>query len=206
MFTGIITAIGTVRDISAKAADKTFRIDTGKLDLRKVIAGDSICVSGVCLTAVELYGEGFITDVSNETLSCTTFDDFEPGSRVNLEKALRVNDRLSGHLVSGHVDGVGEVTDIQADARSTRYEIEVPRDLRKYVCRKGSICVDGVSLTVNTITDSGFSVNIIPHTAEETIFADYRIGARVNLEVDLIARYLEGLLVSSERCRDFTNH
>ena len=199
MFTGIISAIGTIRQISAKAADKTFRIDTAKLDLADVVVGDSICVSGVCLTAVDVYGDGFITDVSNETLSCTTFADFGPGTRVNLEKALRVSDRLSGHLVSGHVDGVGMVTDIQADDRSTRYEIEVPRDLRKYVCRKGSVCVDGVSLTVNTISGSGFSVNIIPHTSEETIFSDYRIGTRVNLEVDLIARYLEGLLQNSGR-------
>ena len=199
MFTGIITAIGTIKQISAKATDKSFRIDTGKLDLTDIAVGDSVCVSGVCLTAVEVYDAGFITDVSNETLSCTTFDDFEPGTRVNLEKALRVSDRLSGHLVSGHVDGVGEVTGILEDARSLRFEIEMPLDLRKAVCGKGSICVDGVSLTVNSVTGAGCSVNIIPHTSEETIFSDYKIGTRVNLEIDLIARYLEGLLQASGR-------
>lgn len=199
MFTGIITATGTIKEITGKSADKTFRIDTGKLDLADVAVGDSICVSGVCLTVITLHNHGFSTDVSHETLSCTTMAGFKTGTRVNLEKALRVGDRLGGHLVSGHVDGVGRVTAIETDARSTRYAIEAPVDLRKYISRKGSVCIDGVSLTVNSTDDAGFSVNIIPHTAEETIFADYKTGTRVNLEVDLIARYLEGLLQNSGR-------
>jgi len=199
MFTGIITATGTIKEITGKYADKTFRVDTGKLNMADVAVGDSISVSGVCLTVIAQHDNGFSTDVSHETLSCTTMADFKTGTRVNLEKALRVGDRLGGHLVSGHVDGVGRVTAIEADARSTRYVIEAPEDLRKYISRKGSVCVDGVSLTVNSTDKAVFSVNIIPHTAEETIFADYETGTRVNLEVDLIARYLEGLLQNSGR-------
>jgi riboflavin synthase len=194
MFTGIITAVGVISRITDKTADKTFRIDTGKLDLSDVAVGDSLCVSGVCLTVTARHANGFTADVSHETLSCTTFGDFHPGRRVNLEKSLRLDDRLSGHLVSGHVDGVGVVTGILPDARSTRYTIDAPRDLQKYIARKGSICVDGVSLTVNDINGAGFSVNIVPHTAGETEFPNYNVGTRVNLEVDLIARYLEGLL------------
>jgi riboflavin synthase len=194
MFTGIITAVGTISRITDKGADRSLHIDTAGLDLADVTAGDSICVSGVCLTVVKLHAHGFTTDVSHETLSCTTVSDFKPGTRVNLEKALRMGDRLGGHLVSGHVDGVGTVMSIEADARSTRYGIGVPPALQRYISRKGSVCVDGVSLTVNVVDDTGFSVNIIPHTLEETIFTDYETGTRVNLEVDLIARYLEGLL------------
>ena len=194
MFTGIIQAIGTVSRVTQKDSDKSFWIDTGKLDLSDLSAGDSICVSGVCLTAVELTEKGFLMDVSNETLSCSTFDSIMTGDQVNLEKALRLSDRLSGHIVSGHVDGVGTVKNMVEDARSVRYEIEVPGELTRYICKKGSICVDGVSLTVNEIENSVFSVNIIPHTSEETIFPNYRIGTKVNLEVDLIARYLEGLM------------
>lgn len=196
MFSGIIEAIGTVSRITQKDSDKSFRIDTGKLDLSDLSTGDSICVNGVCLTAVGLSQTGFDLDVSNETLSCTTFGSFREGDEVNLEKALRVNDRLSGHIVSGHVDGVGTIRRMQQDDRSVRYDIEVPRDLVKYITRKGSICVDGVSLTINSIEDNVFSVNIIPHTSEETIFSNYRVGTKVNLEVDLIARYLEGLINS----------
>ena len=194
MFTGIIEAIGAVSRITEKNADKSFWIDTGKLDLSDLSTGDSICVNGVCLTAVELSDKGFLTDVSNETLSCTTFDAFKTGDQVNLEKALKVSDRLSGHIVSGHVDGVGSVKNMTEDARSVRYEIEVPDALLKYICKKGSVCVDGVSLTVNEIENTVFSVNVIPHTSAETIFSSYRIGTKVNLEVDLIARYLERLL------------
>lgn len=197
MFTGIIEAIGTVSQITDKGSDKSFHIDTGKLDLSDVSAGDSICVSGVCLTAVELSEKGFLTDVSNETLSCTTFNSFQIGDQVNLEKALKVSDRLGGHIVSGHVDGVGCVLKLEEDSRSVRYVIEVPDELARYICRKGSVCVDGVSLTVNASENNVFSVNIIPHTSEETIFSGYRTGTQVNLEVDLIARYLEGLIRST---------
>ena len=194
MFTGIIQAIGTVSRITQQDSDKSFWIDSGKLDLSDLSAGDSICVSGVCLTVVELTDEGFLMDVSNETLSCSTFDSIKTGDQVNLEKALRLSDRLSGHIVSGHVDGVGIVRNMIEDDRSVRYEIEVPGELARYICKKGSICVDGVSLTVNEIENFVFSVNIIPHTSEETIFPNYHIGTKVNLEVDLIARYLEGLM------------
>jgi riboflavin synthase len=194
MFTGIIKAVGTIRTIENKGSDKRFNVDAGKLDMSDVSAGDSICVNGVCLTVVELTGNGFITDVSVETLACTTFETFHKGERVNLEKSLKLNDRLSGHIVSGHVDGVGKILNLYEDARSVRYEIQVPEALKKYICKKGSVCVDGVSLTVNEVIDSNFSVNIIPHTSEETIFSGYRTGTPVNIEVDIIARYLEGLM------------
>ena len=194
MFTGIIEAIGTVSQIINNGSDKSFWIDSGKLDLTDLSIGDSVCVNGVCLTAVELSATGFLMDVSNETLSCSTFDTIKTGDQVNLEMALRPSDRLSGHIVSGHVDGVGQVNKIFEDGSSVRYEIEVPDDLARYICKKGSVCVDGVSLTVNEIENSVFNVNIIPHTSEETIFSNYRIGSRVNLEVDLIARYLESLM------------
>ena len=173
--------------------DSRFRIDTGKLDLSDVKLGDSISVNGTCLTVIEIHDNGFSTDLSNETLSVTTHGDSKVATRVNLEKAMMVGDRLGGHIVSGHVDGVGVIRSMQEDARSTRYEVEVPGDLMRYVCKKGSICIDGVSLTINDVSDNSFSVNIIPHTMEETIFAEYRENSRVNLEVDLIARYLEGL-------------
>ena len=194
MFTGIIEAIGTVDRIMDQGADRSFRIAAGKLDLSDMSTGDSICVNGVCLTAVVLTANGFLLDVSNETLSCTTFGGLKPGDEVNLEKALRVSDRLSGHIVSGHVDGVGTVKNMFEDARSTRYEIQAPHELIRYICKKGSICVDGVSLTINEIDHAVFSVNIIPHTSAETIFSNYRVGSKVNLEVDQIARYLEGLI------------
>lgn len=194
MFTGIIEAIGTIDRITDQGSDKSFRVKAGKLDLSDMSTGDSICVNGVCLTAVELTADGILLDVSNETLSCTTFGGLKPGDQVNLEKALKVSDRLSGHIVSGHVDGVGTIKNMIEDARSTRFEIQAPDELVRYICKKGSICVDGVSLTINEIDRDMFSVNIIPHTAEKTIFSGYRNGSRVNLEVDLIARYLEGLI------------
>lgn len=194
MFTGIIEAIGTIDQITEQGSDKSFRIAAGKLDLSDMATGDSICVNGVCLTAVELTANGFLLDVSNETLSCTTFGGLKPGAEVNLEKALKVSDRLSGHIVSGHVDGVGTIKNMSEDARSTRFEIQAPDALVRYICKKGSICVDGVSLTINEIDHTVFSVNIIPHTSLETIFSNYRVGSSVNLEVDLIARYLEGLI------------
>ena len=197
MFTGIIEATGTIRSIEEKGADKRLVVDTGKLDLSDVSPGDSICVNGVCVTVIELLESGFATDVSTETLSCTTFAGLRPGSRVNLEKAMQLTDRLGGHIVSGHVDGVGRVVSMHDDGRSTRYDIEAPVELARYICKKGSVCVDGVSLTVNELKKNHFGVNIIPHTRQETIFADYRENTPVNLEVDVIARYLERLHNSS---------
>jgi riboflavin synthase len=193
MFTGIIAATGSILDIEDRGADKRFTIDTGKLDLSDVNIGDSISVNGTCLTVIELQESGFSTDLSTETLAVTTFAAAAVSSRVNLEKAMMLSDRLGGHIVSGHVDGIGVVTDFYEDARSLRYEIGIPADLNRYLCKKGSICIDGVSLTVNDVAANAFFVNIIPHTMDETIFSTYQKGTQLNLEVDLIARYLEGL-------------
>lgn len=198
MFTGIIAAVGTIGKIETPGADRRIVIDAGKLDLTDMKTGDSICINGVCLTVVELSRNGFAVDVSAETLSCTTFDSLRTGDRVNLEKALRLSDRLGGHLVMGHVDGVGCITGLRRDARSTRYFIEAPLELTPYLCQKGSACVDGVSLTINGVNKNIFDVNIIPHTTDETIFSDYTIGTRVNLEIDVIARYLEKLTGSNQ--------
>lgn len=184
-----------------KGSDMRLRIETGKLDLSDVQLGDSIAVNGVCLTAVELPGNDFWADVSGETLARTTFGDFKPGTRVNLEKALTPTTRLGGHLVSGHVDGVGEVIERYTDGRSERFRIQAPDELAKYIAEKGSICVDGTSLTVNAVEGAVFDLNIVPHTLAETIMGDYRPGTRVNLEVDLIARYLERLVLG-ERAAD----
>lgn len=195
MFTGIIQQIGDVADLTQRGGDVRLRVRTGELDLSDVKVGDSIAVNGVCLTTVELPGDGIVADVSRETLSLTTLGGLKAGHRVNLEKALRLADRLGGHLVSGHVDGLGTILDLRDDARSVRFEIEAPAELARYIAHKGSIAVDGTSLTVNNVSGSCFQLNIVPHTLQETVFADYRPGDRVNLEVDLVARYLERLLL-----------
>lgn len=197
MFTGIIAATGTLGEIDNTGSDRRMYINAGKLDLSDVKVGDSICISGVCLTVVVLSAGGFAVDVSAETLSCTTFDSLRTGDRLNLEKSLRLSDRLGGHLVLGHTDGVGRIADLQRDARSTRYTVEAPQGLTPYLCKKGSICLDGVSLTINNVDKNSFDVNIIPHTLKETIFPDYKTGTRVNLEIDIIARYLEKLSASN---------
>jgi riboflavin synthase len=165
--------------------------------LADVQLGDSIAVNGVCLTAVELPGDGFWADVSKETLSKTTLGQYQQGQAVNLEKALTPTTRLGGHLVSGHVDGIGEVVLREAAGRSEHFQIKAPDELARYIAQKGSICVDGTSLTVNAVSDSVFDLNIVPHTLQETIMDDYQMGALVNLEVDLIARYLERLLTGN---------
>jgi len=195
MFTGIIQAVGRVAAIEPKGGDTRMRIATGKLDLADVALGDSIAVSGVCLTAVELPGDGFWADVSGETLSRTGLGDLNVGDAVNLEKALTLATRLGGHLVSGHVDGVGTVADRHDDARSVRFRIQAPDALAHYIAEKGSICVDGISLTVNAVNGAEFELNIVPHTLAETTMAGFKPGRRVNLEVDIIARYLERLLL-----------
>lgn len=173
--------------------DTRLRLDTGALNMRDVAEGDSICVSGVCLTAIDVRGASFCADVSVETLSRTTLGRLRVGSRVNLEKSLRLADRIGGHLVSGHVDGVASVVAIETDARSQRWTFELPAALSRYVAVKGSICVDGVSLTVNEVAANRFGVNLIPHTLGVTTFAERRVGDAVNVEVDLIARYVERL-------------
>ncbi len=198
MFTGIIEALGTIRALSPKGGDVRVYVETGKLDLADVKLGDSIAVNGVCLTAVELPGDGFWADVSRETLACSAFIDLKAGSKVNLEKALTPSSRLGGHLVSGHVDGVGEVIAREDNARAVQFRIRAPRELAKYIALKGSITVDGTSLTVNGVNGAEFELTIVPHTLGETIMADYRPGRQVNLEVDLLARYLERLLLGDK--------
>ena len=198
MFTGIIESIGSIRNITPKGGDVRVYVETGKLDLDDVKLGDSIAVNGVCLTAVELPGDGFWADVSRETLDCTAFDDLKAGSRVNLEKALTPTTRLGGHLVSGHVDGVGEIVSRSDNARAIQFRVRAPKDLAKYIAHKGSITVDGTSLTVNEVDGAEFELTIVPHTLAETIMADYRPGRRINLEVDLLARYLERLLLGDK--------
>jgi riboflavin synthase len=195
MFTGIITAIGTLTTLQPRGGDVRLRVATGKLDLRDVQLGDSIAVSGVCLTAVELPGDGFWADASRETLELTILGAATPGMKVNLEKALTPTTRLGGHLVSGHVDGIGVVTEWRPDGRSWRLRIQAPDELARYIAAKGSIGVDGVSLTVNRVDGAAFELNIIPQTLAETTLATFQVGRRVNLEVDLIARYLERLLM-----------
>ena len=198
MFTGIIQSIGKISQIQPKGGDFRLTLSTGKLPLAGVKLGDSIAVSGVCLTAVELGDGRFSADVSRETLSRTTLGNMKPGSRVNLELALTPTTRLGGHIVSGHVDGVGEVVQRTADARSVRFVIEAPANLARYIAEKGSICVDGVSLTVNGVDGKRFDLNIVPHTLAETTMEEFQPGRKVNLEVDLLARYLERLLLGEK--------
>jgi riboflavin synthase len=198
MFTGIIESIGSIRAITPKGGDVRVYVETGKLDLSDVKLGDSIAVNGVCLTAVELPGDGFWADVSRETLNVTAFVDLKTGSPVNLEKALTPTTRLGGHLVSGHVDGVGEIVSREENARAIQFKVRAPRELAKYISHKGSITIDGTSLTVNAVDGAEFELTIVPHTLAETIMADYRPGRKVNLEVDLLARYLERLLMGDK--------
>lgn len=194
MFTGIIQSIGTLSSIEDHDDDKRLTIDVGSMDTGDIHTGDSICVNGACLTVVGSAGKRFIADISTETLSCTSLGSLKPDSKVNLEKALQLGDRLHGHMVTGHVDGIGKILTRKEDARSIRFYIELPVELHRYVSKKGSICVDGVSLTVNDKDSKGFMVNIIPHTLDQTIFSEYIPGNLVNIEVDLIARYLETLI------------
>ncbi len=195
MFTGIIQALGHIAALTPRGGDMRLRVHTGKLDLADVALGDSIAVNGVCLTAVALPGEGFEADVSGETLSRTGLGQLAVGSPVNLEKALTPQTRLGGHLVSGHVDGLGRVISRQPQARSVAFAIQAPDSLARYIAEKGSICVDGVSLTVNAVVGATFHLNIVPHTLAETTLSQWAPGRSVNLEVDIIARYLERLLL-----------
>lgn len=201
MFTGIIEAVGTLVAKESQGGDARLRIATGKLDLTEVKLGESMAVSGVCLTAAALPGDGFWADVSAETLSRTVLGDLALGGTVNLERALTPTARLGGHLVNGHVDGVGTLIERRAEGRSVRFTIQAPAHLARYIAEKGSICVDGVSLTVNRVDGAVFELNIVPHTLQETTFAGFQAGRRVNLEVDLIARYLERLLLGGQAAR-----
>lgn len=194
MFTGIIQSIGSIADLQPKGGDIALVVNSGKLDMSDVELGDSIAVNGVCLTAVALTDSSFTADVSRETLSLTSLDELSKGSEVNLEKALTLQTRLGGHLVSGHVDGLGEVESRRNDGRSEHFRVKAPDDLAKYIAAKGSITIDGVSLTVNRVDGASFEINIVPHTLQETVIGHYQPGTRVNLEVDVIARYLERLI------------
>ncbi len=194
MFTGIVQDVGRVVSRETRGGDVRIVIAFDHLDPFGIHVGDSICVQGCCLTAVELHDRSFAADVSRETLSLTTLGDLTAGSPVNLEPSLRAGDPLGGHLVSGHVDGLGEIAAISGDARSTRIEVCVPPALSRYIARKGSVALDGVSLTVNEVRGDKFGVNLIPHTQAVTTLGALRAGRRVNLEVDLIARYVERLL------------
>ncbi len=195
MFTGIIQSVGEVAALQPKGDDLRLRIRTGKLPFADVSPGDSIATSGVCLTVVDLPGDGFWADVSGETLACTRTGELKVGDRVNLEKALTLSTPLGGHLVSGHVDGLGEVVSRRDDGRSVRFRMRAPDSLAHYIAAKGSVCVDGISLTVNAVEGAEFELNIVPHTLVETTMGEFQPGRRFNLEVDIIARYLERLLL-----------
>ena len=194
MFTGIIQAVGKVESLTPVGGDIRIGIEKGELPMQGVNLGDSICVNGCCLTVIAKRARGFDADASRETLSLTTLGELKPGSPVNLETALTLATPLGGHLVSGHVDGVGFIRSRREEARSVRFDIEAPQALSRYIAHKGSVCVDGVSLTVNALRDNVFDVNIIPHTMSHTVFGGYEVGSRVNLEVDVMARYAERLL------------
>jgi riboflavin synthase len=198
MFTGIIEAVGRVQQITPRNGDVRLTIATEKLSLSDVKLGDSIATNGICLTVVELTGQGFAADVSNETLRRTCLKTWQVGTRVNLEKALMPTSRLGGHIVSGHVDGLGEIISFKPDARSLQYQVRAPDSLAKYISEKGSITVDGISLTVNAIDGATFSLNIVPHTVQETNVGQWQTGSVVNLEVDLLARYLERLVMGDK--------
>jgi len=202
MFTGIILAVGKIAGIEARAGDCRLKIETGKLPLSDAALGDSIAVNGVCLTAVELGAHYFIADVSNETLSRTTLKNAVVGTPVNLELALTPNTRMGGHIVSGHVDGLGKVIEKKPDARSVRFKFKTPDNLAKYIAEKGSICINGISLTVNEVNGATFTVNIVPHTLQETTLNDAVVGTEVNLEVDLLARYMERLMQGEAAAKD----
>lgn len=198
MFTGIVQAQGRVVAKTSVGGDVRLSIQSAGLPFDDYDVGESIAVNGVCLTATALRADGFDTDVSTETLSVTSLKELSEGSFVNLEPSLSIGDRLGGHLVSGHVDCLGKVVRLDEDARSVRMSIEIPEEYARYVARKGSVCIDGVSLTINAVSANSFDLNIIPHTAETTIIGGYEPGTLVNVEVDMLARYVERLLAQDD--------
>lgn len=198
MFTGIIQAVGAIKQLQKTGGDVRLHISCEAFDFDRITLGDSIAVNGVCLTVVSKNDAGFAADVSIETLEHTSLKQLAAEMPVNLECAVTPATPLGGHLVSGHVDGVGEIIALHEDARSTRYEVKVPPELAKYIAKKGSVCIDGVSLTVNDVSGDQFGINIIPHTKQHTVFANYRKGTPVNIEVDVIARYVERLLLGDK--------
>lgn len=194
MFTGIIQAVGQIRSISASDKGATLSFATADMDFSTVAIGDSIAINGVCLTAIEVGEDYFMADLSQETLDCTIFSQLQAGDHINMEKALRLSQGIDGHLVSGHVDGIANVVDKYPEGESVRFKISLPQNLVKYVARKGSVCINGVSLTVNDIEDDVFGINIVPHTLSATTLGELVVDSEVNLEVDIIARHLEQLL------------
>ena len=198
MFTGIVKAKGRIRSLKKQGGDLCISVESKELDWSIFDVGESISVNGVCLTATALHSDGFDADVSIETINVTALAGLTTGSAVNLEPSISLGERLGGHLVSGHVDCVGTVAARESDARSVSLKIEVPHEVGRYLAKKGAVCVDGVSLTINEVSEQAFEVNIIPHTAEETIIGDYAVGSAVNIEVDLLARYIERLLDRDE--------
>jgi len=194
MFTGIIQAKGSIHEVHSSEKGAVLVINSNGLDLTDSNVGDSIAVNGVCLTATELKKNSFTADVSQETLSCTTFSELTKGQHVNLEKSLRLNQGIDGHLVSGHVDGIGEVDSVYTEGVSTRLKIKAMSGLMKYIAKKGSICINGVSLTVNSVVGNIFDVNIVPHTFSATTLGSLNEKSKVNLEIDIIARHVEQLI------------
>ncbi|MGO2011866.1 MAG: riboflavin synthase [Pseudoalteromonas sp.] len=199
MFTGIIEATGVISELQKKLGDLAIRIQSNDLKMADVKIGDSIATNGVCLTVVTKHSDGFSADLSNETIGLTGFANYKQGQKVNLEKAMQPVSRLGGHLVSGHVDGIATITSITPNARATEYWLSTNSELMKYIPYKGSVCVDGISLTVNAVEENKFKLTIVPHTSEQTSIADFKVGTEVNLEVDQIARYLERLIKGAEQ-------
>jgi riboflavin synthase len=197
MFTGIILAKGRITHLTERGGDLELGVDAAGLDVARITVGDSVCVQGVCLTVTRKQGTWFFADVSRETMAKTTLGKLEVGSNVNLEPSLRAGDPLGGHMVSGHVDAVGELKRVDQDARSWRLEFELPPTLSRFVAAKGSICLNGVSLTVNKAEGARFDVNIIPHTHAVTTLGELRVGDGVNVEIDVVARYLDRLMPST---------
>ncbi|CAM3577143.1 riboflavin synthase [Vibrio aquimaris] len=196
MFTGIIEAVGTLTAITPQGEDISVTVEAGKLDMSDVKLGDSIATNGVCLTVVDCSSTGYTADLSLETLNKTAFTDYQVGSKVNLEKAMLPTTRFGGHIVSGHVDGVGEIVERNQVGRAIEFWVSMPQELSKYLAEKGSITVDGISLTVNALRKNAFKLTIVPHTGDETTIKDFHVGRKVNLEVDVLARYMERLLTS----------
>ena len=202
MFTGIVQDVGKVLALEPRAGDMRLMARAERLDLARLATGDSLCVQGCCLTVLDIHDRTFQADLSRETLALTTLGELTPGSPINLEPSLRAGDALGGHLVSGHVDGIAQVVEVTRDARSTRLVIEAPAALSRFVASKGSVAVDGVSLTVNEVEGPRFGVSLIPHTLAVTTLGGLRAGARINLEVDPVARYIERLLEEAGRLRE----
>ncbi|EOD80786.1 Riboflavin synthase [Grimontia indica] len=195
MFTGIIEAVGHIQKITPKGGDISLTVECGKLDLADVKLGDSIATNGVCLTVVELTGKGYVADLSGETLNRTAFATYKAGQKVNLEKAMLPTTRFGGHMVSGHVDSVATVVSRTQTGRAIEFWLEAPAELAKYLAEKGSVTIDGISLTINAVDGNRFKLTIVPHTALETTIEDFTVGYQVNIEVDVIARYLERLMM-----------